>query len=210
MSSANIGKTYFGMTVLDSFYDKYLWYKVRCEKCGAVFDRAASSVLKGTTRCECSKRHHPIGDNRRLYNIYNAMKARCYNPNNNRYYRYGARGITVCEEWLGNLGFQNFKKWAINNGYRDGLTIDRIDNDSSYSPANCRWATYEEQANNTSRNHYVEINGVKLTFAQTERLFGIPKGTLNNRINKLGWTMERVLSELRVLEGQLKAERQGL
>lgn len=196
MKSANIGKTYYGLTVVDAFYDKYLWYRVKCEKCGEVFDRGASSVLKGTTKCNCLKRHQPVGSNKRLYNIYNSMKGRCYNPNNSRYYCYGARGIVICDQWLGAKGFQNFKKWALKNGYRDDLSIDRINNDAGYYPENCRWATRVEQANNTSRNHYVEVDGVKMTFAQAERLLGLPTGTLNNRINKMGWTMDEVLRKI--------------
>lgn len=193
MRSANIGKTYHGLTVVDAFYDKYLWYKVRCEKCGEVFDRGASSVLKGTTKCDCSKRRTPVGNNKRLYNIYNSMKSRCYNPKNSRYYRYGGRGIGVCEQWRVAGGFQAFKMWAYATGYSDNLTIERKDNDKDYCPENCVWATKEEQANNTSRNRYIEVNGKKMTFAQAEREFGLPTGTLNNRINKLGWDVEKAI-----------------
>lgn len=80
----------------------------------------------------------------RLHHCWKNMKQRCYNPNRERYKNYGARGITVCDEWL---LFENFKCWAINSGYSDNLTLDRIDPDKNYSPENCRWVSYSENHN---------------------------------------------------------------
>ena len=74
------------------------------------------------------------------------MKWRCYYPHHTHYGYYGGRGITVCDEWLHN--FKSFYDWAMSHGYRDDLTLDRIDNDKGYSPNNCRWATYSEQNKN--------------------------------------------------------------
>lgn len=84
----------------------------------------------------------------RLYKIYSQMKQRCYNPKNQHYPAYGAKGIIICDEWLGENGFKCFQKWALTNGYENALTIDRIDPSKGYSPDNCQWLS---RSDNSSR-----------------------------------------------------------
>lgn len=84
--------------------------------------------------------------NTKLYTIWAMMKQRCSNPNNKNFKDYGGRGITVCEEWSNDV--QAFYEWSMKNGYEEGLTIDRIDNDKGYSPDNCRWTTMKVQRKN--------------------------------------------------------------
>ena len=141
------------------------------------------------------------GKGTRLYGIWKAMKTRCYNPNFKAFPRYGGRGITVCDEWLHD--FAAFREWAIANGYRDNLTIERKENDGPYSPDNCRWATYKEQANNTRRNKIVFIGGERLTIAAACERFGVNPFLVYDRITRLGWSDERaVFTPARTIKNQ--------
>ena len=86
--------------------------------------------------------------NTRLHRTWNSMKQRCSNPKFKQYKDYGGRGITVCPEWASRDGFVSFAKWALENGFREDLEIDRRDNDRGYSPDNCRWVTHKVNMNN--------------------------------------------------------------
>ena len=121
------------------------------------------------------------------------MKRRCYNPEEKFYKDYGGRGIKVCDEWMDKKeGHSNFQKWAVENGWEKGRSIDRIDVNGNYEPNNCRWATPEEQANNRRNNNYVTINGVTKTTSEWARQIGISQNAFTGRINS-GWTGEELL-----------------
>jgi len=118
----------------------------------------------------------------RLQQTYSNMKGRCYNPKTNGYKYYGGKGITVCDEWLKDS--KKFYTWALNNGYEDNLTIDRIENDGNYEPDNCRWATHKEQQNNKTNTIYIEYDNEIKPLTQWSEETGIKSYTIKNRSEK--------------------------
>lgn len=129
----------------------------------------------------------------KLYGILSSMKQRCYNKNDKAYKNYGNRGIKICDEWLNN--YLNFKEWALSNGYKEGLWIDRIDNNKNYEPNNCRWATPKEQQNNKRVNVVLTINGQSKNIKEWAEYSGIKHGTLYRRL-QLGWNPDDLLKEV--------------
>lgn len=115
----------------------------------------------------------------RLYKIWQGIKRRCYNSNEIRFKNYGGKGIKMAKEWKDN--FTIFEEWALNNGYEDNLTIDRIDLSKDYEPNNCRWTTIEQQANNKSNNVFIEINGESHTLGEWAKIAGISYKTICTR-----------------------------
>ena len=126
----------------------------------------------------------------RLYKIWVDMKRRCDNPNRKHYERYGGRGIAYCQEWK---DFSSFYKWAMENGYSEELTLDRINNDGNYEPNNCRWTNHKEQMNNTSRNHVISFNGKTQNLTQWAEEYGLSYNLLRDRL-MLGWTFDDALN----------------
>ncbi|MBB6452772.1 hypothetical protein HNQ94_001218 [Salirhabdus euzebyi] len=115
----------------------------------------------------------------RLYNIWTQMIQRCKNENLNHYERYGGRGIAVYDKWA---DFEVFKEWAQKNGYKEGLTIDRIDVDGNYEPKNCKWSTGLEQARNKRTSRYITIKGKTKTVSEWAEISGLPYKTLQRRL----------------------------
>ena len=130
--------------------------------------------------------------NTRIYHIFKSMKVRCLNPNYKAYKYYGARGIRVCDEWLDKEnGFMNFYNWAMENGYRDDLTIDRIDNNGNYEPSNCRWVTMEIQANNIRTNIIIKYNNEEHTLSEWSKILKLNYKTIFKRYSD-GFCLEDV------------------
>lgn len=131
-------------------------FRCQCD-CGKITDVTRDSLTSGNTKsCGCLSKINVQKaieaetihgkTNTRLYRIWCHMKDRCYREGNNRYQYYGGRGIRICEEWKND--FQKFYDWAVTHGYRDDLSIDRIDNDKGYFPGNCRWVDVATQSRN--------------------------------------------------------------
>lgn len=170
-------------------------FRFSCQ-CGKIVDKKISDVRGRTKSCGCynaSIKTTHGGSSSRLYTTWQSIKQRCSNKSNKKYAIYGGKGIKVCSEWQ---TFECFSGWALSNGYRDDLTIDRINSDHDYSPENCRWADYKTQNNNTNRNHILLIYGEKKTVAQwaTDDRCKVGYETFAARI-KRGWDEEKALTE---------------
>lgn len=167
-----------------------------CE-CGTVKEISRYNVERGAVKsCGCLFKEHPnntkhSGSGTRLYIIWKGIRQRCNNPNCKIFKNYGGRGIKLCDEWN---DFNNFKEWAMINGYKDNLSIDRIDVNGNYTPDNCRWVTNKIQANNKRNNRLLTLNGTTKTMSEWSEETGIKVSTIWERLNK-GWSVERALSQ---------------
>lgn len=163
--------------------------------CGNEVIAAAGNLKLGRTKsCGCLRKEIAHGKaDTRLHRIWTGMKTRCYNAESDAYDRYGGRGIEVCEDWKNS--FVSFYEWAMANGYADNLTIDRIDNDGNYSPENCRWSTKQEQNNNRRCNRMITYNGKTQNVAQWARELGLNRVTLQARLTRYGWSVEKAFSQ---------------
>jgi hypothetical protein len=140
----------------------------------------------------------------KLCRVYHSMMERCYSIKHHAYNRYGGRGIIVCDEWSNGekfgrstKGWLAFKEWALSHGYKDGLTIDRINNNKGYSPDNCRWVDRIVQANNTRRNVYLTINGETKTATEFARQYHVKPVLLLERVRK-GMPLDKVVKSSRL------------
>lgn len=163
--------------------DGHVRWKCICD-CGKTKDKPVSAHdLKSGAVISCGCIHlqsitkHGHSHERIFYTWFDMIK-RCENPKSSNYCNYGKRGITVCEEWH---DFMTFRSWALNNGYADDLTIDRIDCKKGYYPDNCRFANEREQANNRRSNTRITINGETHTIAEWARIANINYSTLRLR-----------------------------
>lgn len=160
--------------------------------CGSEKWYRLSRIVTGETKsCGCMTNVKHGGRSTRLYNTWGHMRARCYNPHDKRYASYGGRGIIVCDAWKNS--FEAFRDWALSTGYKDTLTIDRIDVNGNYCPENCRWVDVLTQNNNKRSNRMIEYKGKSYTAAELARTVGISYMVLMTRLKK-GWGLEKALS----------------
>lgn len=184
------GKTFMSV----NYYKPRRMVEAECE-CGIVRDYLFELLRRGESKsCGCLRREvtgeratthgltqHP------LYDVFNTMISRCFRPDNKAYPDYGGRGITVCDEWQDN--FEVFYAWCINNGWAEGLDLDRRYNDGNYSPLNCRFVTRKESNRNKRSTRFYEA------FGETKCLFDwgddprckVGIWTLRSRMDKEHW-----------------------
>lgn len=172
-------------------------WRCRCDCGNEVIVYSQNLKREHTQSCGCIQKEKPAHykhgySHTRLGKIYDNMKDRCYNPNNENYRIYGGENKTICDEWLRDR--QSFFDWAMANGYADNLTIDRVDNSKGYSPDNCRWVDMKTQCNNRRSNCYIAYNGKTYTLKELSELYNIPYDKLKQRINKLHWNIEKAIN----------------
>lgn len=170
---------------------RYVLWLCKCD-CGNEVAIRGDHLRKGRrVSCGC-KWKKDNGDGRTkhpLYGVWCGIKRRCKDKRRKDYKNYGGRGIKVCKEWIEDPF--SFYNWAENNGYKEGLTIDRIDVDGNYCPGNCRWVTRKENCRNTRRpKKYIEYKGTIKTLGEWADELGISYDTLLGRLRE-GWSVER-------------------
>ncbi len=192
------GRTFGRLTVLDflpKVGTKYSWWKCRC-RCGKRVSVMGNCMVHGGTRsCGCLRlenitKHGLTGTG--IFRIWGHIVERCECKTHKSYPNYGARGIGMCKKWrVSPLAFAN------DMGPRPSArhSVDRKDNNGNYCPSNCRWATSIQQNNNTRRNLFLELDGVRKTAAQWYSTYGVNKATFHGRLRR-GWDMRRAVKSL--------------
>lgn len=156
--------------------------KGKIQSCGCY---AHDKTVARSTKHGLAKKHP-------LYGVWKGIKSRCSNPNSEAFFSYGGRGIKICDEWSND--FSAFYNWCILNGYKEGLSIDRIDNNGDYSPSNCRFANQYTQARNKSNNRAVNYNGKHWhSMAQFCEDYALPYSGVQNRLHN-GWSIEEIVN----------------
>lgn len=202
----NIGDTFGRLVVVgipiyvvDSCGKKRAVLLCQCE-CGNTAKVRPYQLTHGVAQsCGClqremmSKRQTKHGEHgSQLYRKWASMRSRCNSPSHAAYADYGGRGIKVCEEWLHD--YPAFRDWAYANGFEPHLSIDRIDNDGGYSPANCRWVTATVNNRNRRNSIWITAFGETKTIADwtMDSRCTVNGSTISRRINK-GWSSEAAI-----------------
>lgn len=190
--------------------------KVECVcECGHIFGYSLHSLRKGNTQsCGCLKQsvdharfltHGHSKTESKAYKSWRAMNARCCRPSHKNYERYGGRGIKICDRWADKNGFTNF---LFDMGEPpEKFSLDRIDNDGNYEPANCRWASQLTQARNSSKVKKLTFRGVSRCLSEWAEITGISSSTIWQRIYSRGWSIEETLTTPPILKGTRKKDK---
>ncbi len=194
----HIGETYGIYTLIEFLNEKdkygHYLYKGKCKICGYETVRpfshfsAPSAITNNCKHLDRNGNYYNFNkynwSNERVGSIFNGIKDRCYNKNNKSYKWYGEKGIKVCKEWIDNPKL--FENWALSNGYKDDLTIDRIDENKDYCPENCRWISNNDNAKYKSTTSLIEVDGEIHTGKDWARILGFGPNLINNYIRKYG------------------------
>ena len=181
-----------------------VWWKCKCD-CGNTVIVTTTRLVTGVTKsCGCYRADvsaermttHGCSHEDRLYNAWVNMRSRCFCKGNSSYKNYGARGISVCDEWKDY--YEPFKEWAMSHGYdpaakRGDCTLDRIDPNGDYCPENCRWVDMLVQGNNKRNNVHITMNGKIMTLSEASKEYGISDSTIRERLCR-GWSVESALT----------------
>lgn len=187
--------------------DGHKLYHAKCTTCGFETDAKLSNI-KAPKKCahKCLGGYYrpsSVGyTQKRLQHILRNMRSRCYSPKDKNYEWYGAKGVTICDEWLQNP--KSFEDWALSNGYQYDLTIDRINPSLGYSPDNCRWIPNSENARRKSTTSYIDVDGEVHTGREWAHEMGIGVNTINQYIRQYG--VEKVVEFIRRFKKNPPAE----
>lgn len=185
----HIGKKFNYLTVreyLGHNQNSHAVFSFDCT-CGKRIETTLSDVKKGSpASCGCRSGKY-INKDRKLYLVWYQMIKRCTDESNKDFIYYGGRGVSVCSEWH---NFDTFSQWAIEAGYKQGLTIDRIKNNGNYNPNNCRWVTMDIQAANkrySNKGKTIVVDGVERTYKEWAELLGGSASLIYDRVHRQGW-----------------------
>lgn len=203
-----IGQKYGRLTVDNVIYRPGNSTLVDCIcECGNRKQIVISDVRNGHTRsCGCLRKEKiaKVGyknglsaKDYRLYGIWSKVLNRCNNHNAKEFHYYGGRGIKVCDEWQGEHGAENFFNWAYSHGYKEPLTLERINVNGNYEPDNCTWIPKGEQVNNTRRTNRYTYKDETLTLNEFSKKYNINVVMLRSRVYSLKWDIARAIEEPR-------------
>ena len=186
------------LTPIGIDFENYMMMVTSVCKCGNETRQRINSLIERNKSCErCAKKRAAIirtyrnPEHKWIYSIMAGMRDRCYNENTPNYLGYGARGIRICDEWLNS--YQDFVDWALVNGVKKGLKIDRINNDGNYEPSNCRFVTNKVNCNNTRKNRVIEYMGIKKTVSEWIDFLGIDNYRFKFQFYKQKKSFEQVV-----------------
>lgn len=186
--SKEAGRTKRGETIWECMCD-----------CGAVTLVPTGHLRSGHTKsCGCGRGKNVTHgmSYTKLYQIHTRIKGRCLNPNHPGYKRYGAVGVTLCEDWM---KFEDFRNWALNNGYKEGLILSRLDYAGGYDPTNCRWVSLTDQPNQPNA-YWIELDGMGRTLSDWARMLGVSLTTMKRTFETLSIDLVKAAEVFKGLE----------